>query len=165
MVQATNETVTAAHVVALKLLRLLSQQKQCYQELQRLAQQQRDLIAGQQPEALLSLLSKRQQMVERITQLQMEFSPYLKQWDTMRETLPADARNQIQALLDDLRSMLDGILEQDREDADELSHQKNAIGKQMAAANRGRVAAGAYGGVHSVPQTVRRAGGNFEVNG
>jgi len=165
MTQATNGTITAAHVMALKLLRLLTQQKQCYAELQRLAQQQRDLILAQQPEALLSLLSKRQQMVEQITQLQVEFSPYLKQWDAIRETLAAESRQQIQSLLDELKTMLDGILEQDREDANELSQRKDAIGKEMASANRGRVAAGAYAGVRNTPYATQRSGGKFEVNG
>jgi len=150
--------------VAEELVRLLRHQRQYYQELKRLAEQQRALIQAEQPEELLGLLAKRQQVVDAMGKVHQQLAAHQQIWNASKEKLDAKRRQEIQELLAELETMLNDLLEHDQQDCQDLSDRKQQIGNQLTSAVKGRAANQAYSD-HDGNQTPRPAGANFEISG
>lgn len=148
-----------------ELVTLLTQQKRHYTQLQQLAEQQRTLIQAGQSEPLLSLLAQRQKIVNAIGKLHTQLAPHQQNWDAIKDHLDHECRGRIEGLLGDLQTMLNGLLEHDQKDCDELSTRKQQIANEMAAAGKGRVATTAYSANTSTKVRTGHSGGHFEVNG
>ena len=148
-----------------ELLVLLRRQKEYYEELNALARRQRELISTGRCEDLLSVLGERQKIVTAIGKVHREALPYQEAWNEIRDLLPADRRSEVQAVIAELRELLDGLLKHDREDCDELVTRKKQIAEQLTAAVKGREATQAYAGEGRSDRSPSRAGNNFEIRG
>ena len=125
---------------AADLLELLRRQRALYRELSSLAARQRHLISGDQPEALLDLLARRQQIVEQLQAVHAELS---------RAGGPAggwseQARDQAEALLAESRALAQQILERDREDGELLAVRKASLAASLTQIRGGQAANRAY---------------------
>ena len=137
--------VPQAKLDSITLIALLTEQRSLYSQLGELAGTQRGLITGGEPEQLLSVLGERQKLVDRLDTLGGRMKPYLESWKAFRATLaPADALR-VDRLLGEVNTMLAGILEKDKADAQLLAARKSATGKAMEAVSVGRQAEAAYG--------------------
>jgi hypothetical protein len=126
------------------LIALLTEQRTLYSQLGELAGTQRGLITGGEPEQLLSVLGERQKLVDRLDAIGRRMKPYLESWKGFRATMaPVDALR-VDRLLGDVNTMLAGILEKDKADAQLLAARKSSTAKAMEAVSIGRQAGAAY---------------------
>ncbi len=135
---------TSEAIDAQRLMELLTQQRDLYRRLRQLADQQRGLISGDQPEKLLDLLRERQNLVGRLAQLNMQLAPYRRNWGGTYGSLPEDLRNQAGVILEEINKTLQVILKADREDGALLSVKKQMIAAEANSVTGGRTANAAY---------------------
>jgi flagellar biosynthesis/type III secretory pathway chaperone len=129
-----------------RLIELLTEQRDLYQRLRELAEQQRSLISSDRPENLLNVLRERQSLVGKLAQLNMKLAPFRRNWAGAYSELPEDVRGQASALLEEINNMLQVILKADREDSALLSARKQAIAGEINGVTGGRAANNAYAG-------------------
>jgi hypothetical protein len=132
------------------ILSALIEQVACYRRLAQLAESQHHFVEQSQPEQLLSVLTKRQEVLERISALEKIIAPARKDWTGYCNALGAEGRNAAEKLVAETRSLLEEIMSADRNDTLVLQQRKIEITRQMANAGRGqqvnrRYAAAAYG--------------------
>lgn len=134
------------------ILSALMEQVVCYRRLAQLAESQHHFVEQSQPEQLLSVLTKRQEVLERIAALEKIIAPAKKDWTGYCNGLGAEGRNTAEKLVAETRALLEEIMSADRNDTLVLQQRKIEITRQMAQAGRGqqanrRYAAAAYGGM------------------
>lgn len=147
-----------------EMLDLLKRHRQLFQELQKQSHEQRALIKAQQNEELLSLLARRQKIVNAIGQIHQQLAPYRQQWEGVKGRLPETLRGEISGLLVELQKMLNTIIEQDQQDCQELSASKQQVAAEMNQATRARSAHAYYGGP-GLPRNNPSSGSNFQITG
>lgn len=109
----------------------MEQQVECYRLLVKLAEAQHAHVQQSEPDALLEVLRRRQEMLDRIEALEKTLAPARKQWAGYVEKLDAPRRAQAERLVAETRAMLERITESDRDDAMVLQQQKLSVGRQM----------------------------------
>lgn len=140
-----------------RMLELLRRQRALYRELSGLAARQRHLISGDQPQALLDLLARRQQIVEQLRQVHAELTdlppPEGGAWTEADRREAAD-------LLADTRTLAQQILERDQQDGELLAVRKASLAASLTkirgtqAANRAYASAA---GASDAPSADMRA--------
>jgi FlgN protein len=138
-------TVMARPKWADELLELLEAQQLLYQRLMPLSRQQGELVAGGDAEALLTLLSQRQVLIDQLLGLNRKLEPYRQDWPQLWSELDADTRVKVKARVDSVQRLLDSIIEQDEQDRLKLVEQRNRVSDQLNLVGRGNVVNRAYG--------------------
>jgi len=147
------ETTTQPHQEdPATLLDLLEQQRDLYARLSELSDQQSELISSGQTDELLNVLSKRQQLVEQLTQINSRLSPYRDHWSEVAERLPAGDRDRLRRLLDEVQQLLQRILDRDEQDRVELQSARERVGQQLQKTSRAGTARKAYGHASATPR-------------
>jgi len=147
-----------------EMLELLKQQRQLFLELQKQSLEQRALIKAQQNEELLSVLARRQKVVNAVGQIHRQTALYREKWPQMKDKLSEPVRREIGQLLSELERMLNTIIEQDQQDCQELSSSKQMVAQQMNQAAQARTASSYYGGT-AVRYNNPSSGSNFQITG
>jgi len=124
------------------VLGLLGEQATLYASLERLAVNQRSLVAGDDAAALLALLADRQRLSQRLAQIAGALAPIRQAWTTFRQSLAPPQRREAERLLEECRDRLLRIIQSDDEDARILSGRKQAV-------------AGASKSTHAIGQAIR----------
>ncbi len=127
------------------LLELLDEQRGIYRQLAQLSNEQSDLVAEGDAESLLSLLSRRQALIDRLVQINARIEPFKQQWPTLWSELDDESREQVRERIDELRDLLDQILDQDERDRTVLASHRNSVSRQLGQLNRGAAVNRAYG--------------------
>jgi hypothetical protein len=120
------------------ILTLLQQQVGCYQRLAKLAQTQHDHVQSGRTEDLLSVLSKRQELLDQIADLEQSIGPAKKRWPEYLEELSQETRTDAQKYLDQTRALLEEITTADRNDALVLQQRKLNLGREIQQASSAR---------------------------
>jgi len=154
--------VQDATKAGMELFDLLKRQHQYYLERRRLSKQQRALIEAEQPEELIRVLGQRQKIVDAIARIHHQSAPYRKEWQEIKELIPAQLRKSIQILLGDLQQMLDEILEDDRQDSEKLSAAKQQIHQQIDNAQKIKTVVNNYA-QNQIDRS--NSGNNFQFTG
>lgn len=123
---------------------LLRQQRTLYEELGELSARQRTLIAGDQPEELLKILSERQTLVNALARLNMQLGPFRQHWDEVCDALVPRQRELAGKLVAEINELLSTILRRDSEDGALLSARKQLVADAMRENVGGRAANSAY---------------------
>ncbi len=126
------------------LVRLLTEQRDVYNQLESLSHRQRTMISGDRPEALLNILSERQKLVQQLAQLNNQLAPFRRDWDALFDQLPDPVRAQVGELLDQINAMLRSILRSDQEDSALLSARKQSVAQSLERFSGGAAAHNAY---------------------
>jgi len=134
------------------LLELLQEQRDLYHQLHELSETQSRLIKQGQTEDLLSVLSKRQGLVEQLTQINGRLSPYRDYWGQVAQQLPEDQRQRLSKLLDEVQTLLQSILEQDENDRQQLQAAREEVGGQLQQNQHAGSAMKAYGSNPTTPR-------------
>lgn len=127
-----------------RLLRLLLEQRDHYRRLRALSDGQRGAVSSDRPEALLSILRERQELVTALTQLHEQLAPYRNEWDSVYEQLPEQVRGQASELLSETNGLLQFILRADQEDSHVLQARKQAVAQSLSELSGARVVSAAY---------------------
>lgn len=127
-----------------RLVRLLEEQRDCYDRLRRLAERQRRLISDQDPESLLRILAERQRLVDRLGELGKELQPYRQEWANTYTQMHAERRRHVRGLLDEINTLLGAILISDAEDSRLLAARKQTVRDRLKQTASARTAGAAY---------------------
>ncbi|MCG3180684.1 MAG: hypothetical protein BIFFINMI_03047 [Phycisphaerae bacterium] len=114
-----------------ELLDLLHRQHKLYQELHRLAQQQRSLIAAEDPSGLLAILSSRQRLIDQLSRINSRLEPVRADWKRIEQRLSTEQRKTAGRLVEQVGQLLAEILAADEADSRTLSARKAATGEQI----------------------------------
>lgn len=128
-----------------ELIALLSEQRDLYAQLRQLAGGQRELITGEAPERLLSVLVERQRIIDRLELLARRLRPYQQNWRSVRAGLSAEEGRRADALVAEVNALLKGILDADATDAELLAARKSETARNMQTTKAARYAGAAYG--------------------
>ncbi len=123
---------------------LLSEQRELYRQLRRLADRQRAFITSNEPERLLAVLAERQQLIDRLQAVGQRLRPYQANWREIRGGMDEAQGRQMDGLVAEVNAILAGILQQDEADTALLSARKSETGRQIGVIQAGRQAGRAY---------------------
>lgn len=139
------QTEPTAALDAERLIALLKRQALLYSRLRDLSTQQRNLISGDRPELLLSVLTERQTVVTDLARNNNLLAPFRRQWDELFPTLPEAVREHARALLAEINEAAGSILRTDEEDYALLSARREDVGNTLRGLGGAKTATTAYG--------------------
>ena len=128
----------------------LQQQVDCYRRLSKLAEIQHEHVQQSRIEDLLDVLGRRQQVLDRVAELEQTIGPAKRCWGEYVSGLEGPGRAQAEDLLAESRRLLELITLSDRQDTMVLQMRKVHLGKQITQASAAKqinrtYAAAAYG--------------------
>lgn len=126
------------------LIQLLQDQQELYRQLRLLADRQKALVAQDESEMLLSLLTERQRLVDALGGLNARLAPYRENWTHFFAGLKEASRKQVADLLEDVNGALSAILQSDQKDTAILTAKRQSMAGQLAAFDAGSRASAAY---------------------
>lgn len=124
---------------------LLKQQRDLYRELKSHSEQQDALIASGATDQLLSLLAQRQRLIDGLGQVSSLLAPYRSQIAAMAEDAADDVGQQMRAMVEEVRTLLEAIIACDEKGRVDLEAARDHVGSQIKQAAGAVAAAGAYG--------------------
>lgn len=123
---------------------LLSQQLDLYRRLRALASRQHDLVAARESAQLLSVLAERQQIVDRLSRLDVEIRPLRSRWPEVRSALTPQQQRSVGEIVAEVGRTLSEIIDADSADCETLTQLRDDTRQEMAALDTGRRANSAY---------------------
>jgi chorismate mutase len=120
------------------ILAALKQQVDCYHDLAKLAAAQHELVQNSRTEDLLTLLAKRQEVLDSVGELEQCISPAKKRWAEFLDELDPQDRAQAEKLMAQTRKLLEEITTADRLDALVLQQRKLNLGREINQASAAR---------------------------
>ena len=127
-----------------RLLRILGEQVSHFEQLDELSVAQGELINTGRSDELLALLSRRQVLVDRITDINTELEPFLSQWRTLAPALPDALSQEIGQTMGTIDRLVEKITARDDADKTTLDQRRGAIQQELGSVARGRNAVAAY---------------------
>lgn len=127
------------------VLALLRRQSTLFDALGTLSRTQRGAIEEGPADAVISLLARRQQVVEQLTALAEELEPYRACWQDTRDGLDPNQCAEADRLLDRSEQSLRAILECDDQDRTLLMEARQKAGDELSRIHRSGRALDAYG--------------------
>jgi len=128
-----------------QLTDLLEDQLGIYQQLEQMADQQSQLVSGPHAEELLSLLSSRQALIDRLSAINGRLEPFKEDWPTRWARLDPASQGQVQGLMQQVEGLLAQILARDEQDRARLLSQRQEILQDMSQVDVGSAVNRAYG--------------------
>jgi len=97
------------------LLELLERQRDLYAQLQALAQNQEQIVAGPEPDlsSLTRVSNRRRNLVDQLARISQRIEPYRRHWPAVWPSLDRDARGRILSLIAHIHRLLDAMLAQE----------------------------------------------------
>lgn len=139
MTSAPAQTVDASAVIS-----ALEQQLGCYQRLVKLVDVQRAHVEHGDAEALLTVLARRQGVLDELSKLESTVAPVRRSWASFVQTQPDSTRQKVESLMSSARTLLEQITRADQDDVMLLQQRKINVGKQIKAATESRQVNRAY---------------------
>lgn len=127
-----------------RVLGLLLEQRNLCRKLGSLAERQRTLITGDEPEQLLSVLGDRQHVLDRIGLLSDQLRPYQQRWREVRAAMPEAHGRVADQLVAEVNTLLASILRNDEADAQLLAARKHSTADSMTQLKQSHLAGAAY---------------------
>ena len=121
-----------------KLIELLTRQYFLYGQLRELAQKQRHLVDGRDPEMLLKILAARQRLIDQLMGVGKELAPIRAEWPKVATSLTPDERRETQRLIDSVREILSEIISHDEKDYKTLDTQKQKVAGEIRGTTAGQ---------------------------
>ena len=117
------------------VIQALQDQVGCYERLAKLAELQHEHVQQSQTEALLDVLTRRQEVLDQIGRFEQTISVARKRWGEYLGGLRSEQRAAAERLMAETRRLLEQITASDRNDALILQQRKLNLGKQLSQAN------------------------------
>jgi len=126
------------------VLEALERQVACYGRLAKLAELQHEHVQQSNTEALLGVLTRRQEVLDEIALLEGQIAPAKGRWGAYLHGLGAAERGRAEVLLAEGRRLLEAITTADRNDALVLQQRKLSLGRQINQAAAARTVNRSY---------------------
>lgn len=122
----------------------MKRQRDIYEQLHHLGNQQSDLIETGATEALLGLLSQRQKLVDELTAVHGDLEPYRNDWQRFWDGLTEPHQQEVGALIKRVEELLGSIIEKDDQARQHLEQAKGMVSGQLDQTAHAGVAVRAY---------------------
>lgn len=140
----SDATTTNAGTWRERLTELLKQQRSAVAQLNELAHKQGGHIRDGRSDALLTLLSKRQELIDGFLATHTDMQSLLQQVREQVDQLSADEREAIRAMIDEINELLSNVLERDEADRKALEEARQDVSNEIRTMTSGRQARNAY---------------------
>ena len=130
---------------AQQLVDCLEAERQWYESFAALSQRQMRIIEDGETAELLRVLARKQQVLEKIDQVEQTLAPLKGQWPTLRDELPAERRAGVERVIDQVRDVLAEVIELERQSERRLCQRKESTLQEIERSSRGQQAPNAYG--------------------
>jgi hypothetical protein len=140
-----NPQTTEASDAPPSLIGLLERQRSLYATLRTLGVEQRKLITQNNAESLLTLLGRRQEVIDQLTPIDTALKTFRADWTGSCAGLRDEERERVDVLVRENRETLTAIMNMDREDSDVLARRKQQVGAELAVVPTHRQVHAAYG--------------------
>lgn len=124
---------------------LLQKQRDLYRELKSHSERQDALIASGDTDQLLALLAQRQRLIDGLGQVSSSLAPYRSRIAAIADEASGDLGDQMRAMVEEVRELLESIIETDEKGKTDLEAARDQVGSQIRQAAGAVAAAGAYG--------------------
>jgi len=129
-----------------RLRRLLGEQKSLYEQLDALSERQRELIATDDVGGLVDILTKRETLLQSLSESSDAIAPFRARWDDVLERLSSVDREAVGRLVNELTEAARTIADRDEADRQALDARRRVVSDELKSLSRGRSAMAAYGG-------------------
>lgn len=136
---------------AAELARLLKEQAVICEQLRDLSRRQVDLVNNRKEDDLLRLLAEKQKLIDRHESIYTLSKPLREDWEKCRDRASQPARAQAEAAWDNLRTILNEVVELEDASRTTLQSQQDKVGLDIHKIQRGKALHKAYGGATKVP--------------
>ncbi len=134
-----------------RLIRMLQEQQSLVEQLAKLATQQSELVESGKTEALLSVLGRRQELIDRvIATSQGDLTTLLEQLRCERNNVSEDSKRQIGGLVETINHQLAQVMKRDSEDQERLESRRDRTRQELAGVETAKKAHQAYFKPHPV---------------
>lgn len=127
-----------------RLMRILGRQRDLYIELQRLGARQSAAVADDDSDTLLDVLAQKQGIIDELTSLNHEVTPFVHRWNEISTVLTEKQREELRLRFDEVGRLVDDIQARDLADRKSLEARRESVGAELHALTRARGAATAY---------------------
>ncbi len=128
------------------LIELLERQRTLVGELSELARQQAGLTESGQTEALLQLLGRRQEIIDRFAVAQEDLGRLTGGLSERVRDLAEPQRRQIRSLIDEIGEAMADVLQRDEQDQEALRASRDRVRRDIATVDTSKQAHRAYVG-------------------
>ncbi len=128
-----------------RVVELLGTQRDLYIELDRLSQAQAGLVSAEDADGLLGVLGEREQVMERVLEVNAALEPFRRRWGDVVEQLDDPARDSVNAIVAELETLTKSIAERDEADRRAMESRRAEIAGELGTVNRKQAAMRAYG--------------------
>ena len=128
-----------------RVVELLGTQRDLYVQLDRLSQAQAGLVSAEDADGLLGVLGEREQVMERVLEVNATLEPFRRRWGDVVEQLDEPARASVNAIVAELETLTRSIAERDEADRRAMEARRAEIAGELGVVNRKQAAMRAYG--------------------
>ncbi|MEM1211540.1 MAG: flagellar export chaperone FlgN [Planctomycetota bacterium] len=126
------------------LIALVTEQRDQYTALKSLADQQQLLIERGHAEQLLSVISKRQSVIDRLGELSRELDPHRAMLTQLSESAADETAQTLRSLVREVQDLLESIIQQDQRDTQQLQAARDQVATTIKTTNTSRAVHAAY---------------------
>lgn len=126
------------------LIELLERQRALVGELSELARQQAGLTESGQTEALLQLLGRRQEIIDRFAVTQDDLGRLTGRLSERVRDLAEPQRRQVRSLIDEIGEAMADVLQRDEQDQEALRASRDRVRRDIATVDTSKQAHRAY---------------------
>ncbi|MEM6551929.1 MAG: flagellar export chaperone FlgN [Planctomycetota bacterium] len=126
------------------LTALVTEQRDQYTALKSLADQQQALIEQGQAEQLLSVISKRQSVIDRLGDLSRQIDPHRAALTQLVESTHDQTNAALRTLVREVQDLLQSIIQQDQRDTQQLQAARDQVATTIKTTNTSRAVHAAY---------------------
>ncbi len=120
-----------------ELINIIGRQRDVYQQLHALGDEQSRLVADGDAEKLLTLLAKRQQLIDQLESIGSQLGPFRKEWPTTWSKLDVEQQACVSAIISEIQKLIEQIMEQDERDRMSLSVRSKQMAMEMGKVGQG----------------------------
>ena len=129
-----------------EVLQLLTRQRDLYKQLEILSQKQAKLVELGQTEALLTVLSERQYLVDSLMELNASLQVYRQRWDAISAQMSQMVKDKVNGLVDEVEKLLTAIMGRDEVTQKKLEEAKAKTGMELNKTRQSQKVMGVYRG-------------------
>ena len=131
-------------------LQVFGVRRQCFDDLQKLSDEQHSLIDQDDYTRLLALQGHKMRVIGQLETVTAQHPHLMRDWKANRDRLPPATRQQCEATLAETEKLLAGLLEQERTDTQKISDRRDETRRQLQGLASGVRAQQAYSGDRSM---------------
>lgn len=123
---------------------ILDEQDRSTTELETLSERQAGLVERSETDELLTLLGRRQRLLDAALGSAHRLEPFVRRWDEFMGALPQERRGEIIGRVRAIQDRIDRIGARDERDRADLARQRQTITAELAGVGNSRGALAAY---------------------